>query len=319
MQRIEQITLPTPFPVGPVHVYLLYGQPLTLVDTGPNTPQAWAALRVGLMERGVALSDIERVIITHSHADHYGLVGPIVEASHAEVWAHPLAHPLIEAWADYLAPRQSFILDVLLAAGVPHDQARPTARLYGALSNYTTWAPVMHHLTDDAVLEMAGTQWRVCHCPGHATDLICFFQPDAGLLLGNDHLLGHISSNAILSPPGLGDVQRRQPLVEYWDSLARVAAMPVQTVLPGHGDVVSDPLRLIEERRTLYQRRLKRLHSELQAGPRTAWQLAQALFHSLDTADTFLAVSEVIGHLDVLQNDGVVSLLTDDAGVEWYV
>lgn len=318
MHAIDQITLPTPFPVGPVHAYLLHGEPLTLVDTGPCTPEAETALHKALATRGVAFSDIERIIITHSHADHYGLVGPIAEAGHAEVWAHPLAHPIIEAWSDYLEPRSSFILDVLLAAGVPVEQAHPTARLYGAMRTYTTAAAVTHRLVEGDAIEMAGETWQVLHCPGHAPDLLCFFQPEARLLLGNDHLLRHISSNAVLSPPDLGEQQRRRPLADYWRSLERVAALPAVTILPGHGETVTNHLALIEERRTLYQRRLARLTGEIQKGPRTAWQLAQALFRSLDTADTFLAVSEVIGHLDVLQNKGVAGLTADDAGIEWY-
>ncbi|MER2598291.1 MAG: MBL fold metallo-hydrolase [Caldilineales bacterium] len=318
MHAIDQITLPTPFPVGPVHAYLLHGEPLTLLDTGPCTPQAEAALRAGLAAHGIAFSDIERIVISHSHADHYGLVGPIAAAGHAEVWTHPLAHPIIEAWNDYLEPRASFILDVLLAAAVPAEQAQLTAQLYGAMRTYTTAAPVTHLLAEGDTLEMADATWQVLHCPGHAADLLCFFQPEAHLLLGNDHLLRHISSNAVLSPPDLGETQRRQPLVDYWHSLARVAALPVNTVLPGHGEIVTDPLGVIAQRRNLYERRLTRLADEIKKGPRTAWQLAQTLFRSLDDADTFLAVSEVIGHLDVLQNDGVANLAVDAAGVEWF-
>ena len=128
LRSIHQITLPTPFPVGPVHAYLVQGDPLTLIDTGPQTPAALAALQAGLAEHGVLLGDIQRVIITHAHADHYGLVGTIVAASGAEVWAHPLAQPLIEGWTSYLAPREQFWLDLLLAAGVPAALAEKTAQ-----------------------------------------------------------------------------------------------------------------------------------------------------------------------------------------------
>ncbi len=318
LRRIHQITLPTPFPVGPVHAYLALGDALTLIDTGPRTPAAQAALEAGLAEHGVALGDIERVIITHAHADHYGLIRQVVAASGAEVWAHPLAQPLIEGWASYLAPSERFWLDLLLAAGVPAEPARRTAALYRGMQQFITQAPVTRPLNEDDIVEMAGASWRVLYCPGHADNLICLYQPDERLLVGNDHLLAHISSNAIVGPPPLGETERRRPLVEYWASLCRIRELPIALVLPGHGDAVSDVRGLINHRFSFYERRLARLLAELGRGPRTVWQLAEALFPRLDAVDTFLAASEVLGHLDVLEQKGQVRGELGDDGVWLY-
>lgn len=306
LRHIQQITLPTPFPVGPVHTYLALGDPLTLIDTGPQTPAALVALQAGLAQHGVGLNDIQRVIITHAHADHYGLVGSIVAASGAEVWAHPLAQPLIEGWPSYLAPRAQFWLDLLLAAGVPAEAARRTASLYRGMQQFITHAAVARLLDEGDVIELAGASWQVLHCPGHADNLICFFQPDDRLLIGNDHLLAHISSNAIVGPPPLGETERRRPLLDYWASLCRVYDMPLALVLPGHGDAVADVRGLIDNRVRFYEQRLARLLHELRRGPQTVWQLAEALFRKLDAVDTFLATSEVLGHLDVLEQKGQV-------------
>lgn len=318
LRHIHQITLPTPFPVGPVHTYLVQGDPLTLIDTGPQTPAALAALQAGLVEQGVALRDIQRVIITHAHADHYGLVGSIVAASGAEVWAHPLAQPLVEGWASYLAPREQFWLDLLLAAGVPAARAEDTARLYRDMQRFITYAPVARLLGEGDVIDLAGVGWQVLHCPGHADNLICLYQPAERLLLGNDHLLAHISSNAIVGPPPLGETERRRPLVDYWTSLCRVYELPVALVLPGHGDAVADVRGLINSRFRFYEQRLARLLNELSRGPQTVWQLAEALFRRLDAVDTFLAASEVLGHLDVLEQKGQVVKNTNDTGVWLY-
>lgn len=318
LRHIHQITLPTPFPVGPVHTYLVLEDPLTLIDTGPQTPAALAALQAGLAGYGVALSDIQRVVITHAHADHYGLAGAIVTASGAEVWAHPLAQPLIEGWTSYLAPREQFWLDLLLAAGVPAAPARRTAGLYRGMQQFISHAPVAHLLDEGGVIALAGASWQVLHCPGHADNLICFFQPDDHLLIGNDHLLAHISSNAIVGPPPLGETERRRPLVEYWGSLCRIYDMPIALVLPGHGDAVADVRSLISSRFRFYEQRLARLLDELRTGPRSVWQLAEALFRRLDAVDTFLAASEVLGHLDVLEQKGQVAREMGDTDVWLY-
>jgi glyoxylase-like metal-dependent hydrolase (beta-lactamase superfamily II) len=318
LRHIHQITLPTPFPVGPVHAYLVRGDPLTLIDTGPQTPAALAALQAGLAEHGVALGDIERVIVTHAHADHYGLVGTIAAASGAEVWAHSLAQPLIEGWVSYQAPREQFWLDMLLASGVPKIPAEKTAHLYQGMQQFITHAPVARLLDEGDRVEMAGMLWLVLHCPGHADNLICLYQPADRLLLGNDHLLAHISSNAIVGPPPLGETERRRPLVDYWTSLCRIYELSIALVLTGHGDAVADVRSLINSRFKFYEQRLARLLSELYREPRTVWQLAEALFRKLDAVDTFLAASEVLGHLDVLEQKGQVTRDIGDQGVWLY-
>jgi glyoxylase-like metal-dependent hydrolase (beta-lactamase superfamily II) len=318
LRHIHQITLPTPFPVGPVHSYLVEGDPLTLIDTGPQTPEALAALQAGLACHGVVLADIRRVIISHAHADHYGLVGAIIAASGAEVWAHPLAQPLVEGWTSYQAPREQFWLDLLLAAGVPDEPARRTAGLYRGMKQFITHAPVTRLLEEGDVIGLAGANWQVLHCPGHADNLICLYQPGDRLLLGNDHLLAHISSNAIVGPPPLGKTERPRPLVDYWTSLCRIYGMEIALVMPGHGEAVADVRSLINSRFRFYEQRLARLQSELRSGPRTIWQLAEVLFRRLDAADTFLAASEVLGHLDVLEGKGLAISMTGDDGVWRY-
>jgi glyoxylase-like metal-dependent hydrolase (beta-lactamase superfamily II) len=134
--------------------------------------------------------------------------------------------------------------------------------------------------------------------------------------LGNDHVLARISSNAIVEPPPHGEPVRRKPLLDYWNSLCRVFDLDVDLVLPGHGPAVTDHRQVISERFRFYEQRLDRIREALREGSSTVWQLAGALFRQLDAVDTFLACSEVIGHLDVLAERGEVVQLVGRQG-EW--
>jgi glyoxylase-like metal-dependent hydrolase (beta-lactamase superfamily II) len=308
LSHIHQITLPTPFPVGPVHTYLVEGEPLTLIDTGPHTAEAWAALQAGLHILGYQPTDLERIVITHAHTDHFGLVGRLAEESRAEVWAARLAQPWIEGWPHFHDQRAGFWADLLAAAGVPAGRAEPTVQLYSDLRHLQTHAAVNHFLQDGATIDLAGLPWQALACPGHSSSLVCFYQADTRLLLGNDHLLAHISSNAVVEPPPEGELQRRKPLVDYWGSLCRIYDLPVMAVLAGHGPPVPNPRFLITQRFSYYEQRLARLREQLAEGPRTVWQLASGLFPHLDNLDAFLVTSEVLGHLDVLQEAGEATL-----------
>lgn len=316
--RMHQITLPTPFPVGPVHAYLMEGEPLTLIDTGPATADAQKALQAGLQKLGYSFSDLERIIITHAHSDHFGLVGRLVEASGAQVWAHALARPVVEGLPELRSWRDPFWHEFLHASGVPEVEAEQSSRLYRSLARVQTHTPVDGLLQEGQAVEMAGASWQVLYCPGHASNLVCFYDPDSRLLIGNDHLLSHISSNAIVEPPPLGESVRRKPLLDYWQSLCRVHDMEVALVLTGHGREVINHRSLIRSRLAFYEQRLERIRLELRAGPRTVWQLAAALFRRPDAVDTFLAASEVVGHLDVLGEKADVRMETDSMGVWQY-
>ena len=84
---VTRIETPTPWSgVGPVNAYLVEGSPLTLVDSGFNSPQGQNALRLSLASRELFLESIERILVTHGHPDHYGMVALIQESSGATVY-----------------------------------------------------------------------------------------------------------------------------------------------------------------------------------------------------------------------------------------
>src|SRR5215471_199336 len=112
--KIHRITVPTPFYVGPVNVYLIQEEPLTLIDAGPRDPVSLEALRSGLASLGHKLSDIKRIIISHAHADHYGLARVVIDESGATAYIHEWDAPTVAAETDYSSYRE-----LLISTGVP--------------------------------------------------------------------------------------------------------------------------------------------------------------------------------------------------------
>ncbi|MDH7485268.1 MAG: MBL fold metallo-hydrolase [Anaerolineae bacterium] len=288
-----------------MHVYLLEGEPLTLLDTGPRTPEALQELEAGLAALGYGVRDLQRIVISHDHADHYGLAATLAERSGAQVLAHPRCAARLSG-DEESGGSLNWYAGLLRAAGVPLAVQLRVAGGFRHVNRHSSTVRVDHLVDEGDTLRLGEMRWEVLHTAGHAAGLICLYQRETRLLLGSDHLIKHISSNAIIEPPEREGAERRRPLVEYWASLRRVAEMDVDLVLSGHGEPIEDHRALIERRFAFYQERLDNIRAVLSAGPQTVWAIVQALFPRLGAIDTFLAVSEVLGHLDVMEAAGKV-------------
>jgi glyoxylase-like metal-dependent hydrolase (beta-lactamase superfamily II) len=137
------------------------------------------------------------------------------------------------------------------------------------------------------------------------------------MLIAADHLLKHISSNPLVSravDPGGDPNARPQSLVTYLDSLAKTREMDIGLVLPGHGEPITDHRELIDQRFALHERRAEKIHALIAERPRTAYELAQALWGNIAVTQAYLTLSEVLGHTDLLLNRGRVREI-ESAGV----
>ena len=302
----QRLIIPTPFPVGPVNVYLLDGPEPTLVDAGPDTEAAWTALRAGLAARGYALSAVRRLVLTHAHSDHCGLAARVVAASGARVYAHRNDVALLANEPAEITRRRDFYAQMLQKAGIPTSLVEEIQHVFASVNRHSPAIAVDVPLVDGDVLPIGEHAWEVLYTPGHAAGEICLYLRQAGYLLSGDHLLRDISSNPVLEPPWPGEQERPHSLVLYLHALERVAALEISQVFPGHGELFTNPRAVIAQRLHFHRQRATQLADALGAGPQTAYQLAQTLFPQVRGFNVFLAVSEIIGHLDILMEEGRV-------------
>ena len=312
------IPLPTGFLIGPVNVYVLPGDPLTLVDCGPKTPETLAALEAGLAQHGLRIEDVRQLILTHHHVDHVGLAKTIRDRSGAAVLAHPFNIPYL---ADYAAERQRqlpFYSQIWIEAGTPPEIVRAMVRSNAGISRWLDPVAVDRCIDEGDTLQMGGAEWQVYHTPGHAGGLVCLHNPATGDLLANDHLLRDISSNPVLEPPPAGGGPRPKRLVEYLYHMQRMADLAPVAAYPGHGELVDDVSGLVRRRQAFHRRRADKIYAALGGGPQTLWELTQPMFPKLKRGmDFFLAHSEVLGHLDILVEEGRVRTFPDGRLVRW--
>ncbi len=312
------LPLPTPFPVGPVNVYLALGEPLTLIDTGPFDDLSRTALEAGLAEYGHRVEDLRRVIITHHHVDHMGLAGEVVARSGAEVWTHPYNFPWLSDNAAERARHQPFYEKIWRESGVPAEIVAEMGHSNTLVWRWAQPVKASHSLQEGQVISIGGDDWRVLHTPGHAGGLICLWEPRSRTLLSSDHLILDISSNPVLEPTPLASGPRPKRLVEYLHHMRRTAALEPAVALSGHGEPVTDVAGLVSTRVAFHHRRAERILGALNGRPQTLWELTNPLFPRLRNGmDYFLALSEVQAHLDLLEAAGRARPVPDGAVLRW--
>ncbi len=151
-------------------------------------------------------------------------------------------------------------------------------------------------LADGERLQVGDSTLRVVHTPGHAANHLCLVLEEDRLLFSGDHVLN--GSTTVVDPPD-GN------MVAYLDSLHRLAAEPVDFILPAHGHVLgpAEPAmrKLIAHRLT---REAKVAAALARSGPGTLDELVPHAYDDVKPALYPVAKRSLLAHLEKLVDDG---------------
>jgi glyoxylase-like metal-dependent hydrolase (beta-lactamase superfamily II) len=308
---IHCLRIPTPFAVGRVNCYLIEDEPLTLVDTGPNSGKALDELESQLAERGHSIDELELLVITHQHIDHLGLAEIVVQRSGAKVAALGIAAERLANFDEDAEAEDSFAIDLMLRNGIPEEVTVALRSVSRSFRGWGSHVSVTHPLEDGQLLSLRDRTLQAIHRPGHSPSDTVFWDEERRILIAADHLIAHISSNPLLTRPLDGSNERPQALVTYIESMRKTREMPAEMVLSGHGEPITDHVALIDDRIAKHDRRKEKIYKLIAEQPRNAYEVAQAIWGNVAVTQAFLTLSEVIGHADLLVNEGRVREVDD--------
>ena len=272
------------------------GSGVVLVDTGLGGPGALGQLELGLREAGLRLEHVRLLVCTHAHSDHYGLAGSIVDAAGCELWMHP-NHAHMTANLDDPERMVERRIEVARQSGVPEKvigEAYEARR--GQPMGIDRFVPAAVDLLPGVEVDSDLGRWQVYETPGHAPSHVCLHQPDSGLLISGDHLLGRIS---LYYEYGYTP----DPAGEFLESLDVVARLGVKLCLAGHARPFREVDRKIEATRDTVLDRIERLRACLDGAPKTPFEIVPEFLGDPDPSPMMLnwGLNEVLVYLNHLR------------------
>jgi glyoxylase-like metal-dependent hydrolase (beta-lactamase superfamily II) len=310
------VAIPIPLAhVGSVNAWLLRGDPVALIDTGPRDDAALSALEEGLRREGLRVEDIELLLATHHHLDHVGLAATIQRRSGATV-------AVLGRMADYAARYSAeveedrrFARALMRHHGVPDQVVADTEGFWDYIRSTTEEFRADVRLADGDLVRAGGRALRVLARPGHSTTDTLFVDERDAIAFAGDHLLATISSNTEISAPDRAPDGRARSRLRYLENLERTGSMPLARLLTGHGAPVTGHGRLVAARLRDHSRRCERILAILADGPGSAFEIAGGLWPERTVRQQpLLVVWEVIGNIELLLAAGAVAERIGDAG-----
>jgi glyoxylase-like metal-dependent hydrolase (beta-lactamase superfamily II) len=322
---VHQIKLPFPQGIsGNTNVYVVEGSKGNiLVDTGWDTSEVLWAFREGLKENRLKFQDINWIVITHIHPDHYGLASKIKELCGAEVVMHRIEAGLINSRYKDFNGLLWQIGEELSANGVPQAEL-PELKQVSLWINRFVSPDLPDVMLDDGDRITNGSfEFEVLRTPGHSPGHICLYEPRKRWLFCGDHVLFNTTPHVGYHPQS-GD----NPLKDYFDSLEMLENLKVSFVFPGHGPVFNSLKLRVAEILRHHEQRKGAIMKVLNDGLKTAYQVATEIpwvpeaggvaFGDLAPWDRRLAILETIAHLKLLASENRVGKIEQD-GVSLYL
>lgn len=310
---VWRLRLPCPWP-GVPHVNawaVSRGDGIVLFDTGIGGEEGVHQLELALGQAKLKLRDVRLVVCTHAHSDHYGAAGPIVDAAGCELWMHP-AWEHIRLLADDPGAALDRRIEVARRAGVPAETLERYRERRGESTYIDRVVPPDRELVDGVDVGTDLGFFRAYETPGHAPSHVVLHEPESGLLISGDHLLGRIS---LFYDHG----HTPDPAGEFIDSLDVVDELDIRLCLPGHGRTFRDVGAKIEAYRKEVDAQLGRVRAALKEGDRTPAETVGHLIGEENVSGPAAAwgLQLALGYLDHLEVLGEAEPIPGTDPVVW--
>ncbi|MGD0073681.1 MAG: MBL fold metallo-hydrolase [Candidatus Binataceae bacterium] len=304
---IYEIFLPLPMRPTIINGYLIdcHGK-WVLIDTGMNTPESVSTLEEAFATLGLKIEDLDVLIATHYHVDHFGASGTIQQRSGAKVYLNELE---LERANRMLRLAKSTPMEIpearafFIRNGFPVDRFAPEGMRpsWFGTSQYNPCTTPDLFIRDGDVIPIGDRKLEVIWTPGHSPGHTVLYLRDEKVMIVGDHLLPKITPHVGLypeSPPN--------PLGDFLASQRKVQPFDVETVLPSHGAVYHDHRHRSNQLIEHHHYRENEILDIVRHRPLTAFEVAQQIFAdpNLPVFHVMAATFETLAHLEFSHLEG---------------
>lgn len=313
-ENIHAIAIPLPdvSDLITANVYAVGKGPVTLIDTGLKSLGTLEYIQGELAKAGLRMEHVERIIITHGHMDHFGLTAKI-----RETVEHPV-ECFIHAEDEWQISRENFLKemwseeaeDLMALADMPRKEMDKLRMRFSTFKELGDPLDGVSVLREGEEFGGDGYHLKVIHTPGHTPGSCCLYESKNKVLFSGDTIIKHITPNplVVIKRESLRDPHYKS-LKAYMSSLDKLRGLDVRYVFPGHGEYIEGLEEIIATYKAHHEERKDLVWRALKKKTRSLYQIIDDVFPFVPEGDVFLAISEIIVHLEILIEEGRAELV----------
>lgn len=304
-EDIIEVPLPLPFALKIINAYLIKGKSgYTIVDTGLHYEEGLAKWEMAQKEWNWSWDDVEKIVLTHYHPDHYGLAGQLQQETKAPVYISKTDYEQAQLFFSRESNMPRSMAEFYTKHGLTDEWA---SQIPGHLRSFHQWVephPEPRFIEAGETIRLGDHEYVIYHTPGHADGHLSFYDPKRKILIGGDFLLPKITPNISLWP-----TCHPNPLQVYIQTLEKMKSVPVNRVFPAHGAPFTRYRERIEELIRHHEERLDTIKKKLKENEHlTAYDICMDLFGTnLTIHNLRFAMAETLAHLEYLRLKNEIS------------
>lgn len=303
-ENVYSIQVPSLFPVGPTNCYLVNSGEPSLIDVGLKSRKSYETFIRELSSLHLAPKDIEKVVVTHAHVDHFGLIRKLQESSSCDVYVHAEDFQFVSDYEGAYLRRLDYFGGILRDSGTPQKILDDLQSAYLFLRDVGDTPDNCKRINDGDMIRMGNVKLDVVHTPGHTIGEITLVWEEKGILFCGDHLLNDITPNVGVT---LREGSHLSLLPDYMKSLEKTLRMRGNIAFPGHRDIIQDFRSRASQIMRHHEERKNTMLNTIADGEKNASEISKIVFGRIALSEIPLAIAETMSHMKVLEDEGKVS------------
>jgi glyoxylase-like metal-dependent hydrolase (beta-lactamase superfamily II) len=317
--QIHRISLPLPFSLKQVTVYVVESNgELTLIDTGLHTEETRDVWQTFFRNHHWTWQQVEKIIITHYHPDHYGFAGVLQEWSGATVYMAEKEYNQIQSLWNRSAGDPAMVSSFFANYGFPTDRLTEITKHMESFRSIIEPHPIdFEWLEPSNTIQIGTSDYQIIETPGHSDGHLSFLHENEGSFFAGDIILPKITPNIPLLPGG-----DENPLATFFTTLDKINDLEIRLVYPAHGEPFYHVSKRIAEIKEHHDQRLQKIVNMMKDKQvMTGFQVCEQLFvhRNLDIHNLRFAFSETLSHLEYLRQIGELQRSVSDGVVVYSI